>query len=377
MNRTLLGALLAVCVAAAVVTLALVGGDAATATPTAGLGGSGSQADHPPMVLKTDVGDVTATGATIQARINPHGSQTSYHVEWGATSAFGSQTPDAQLPRDQGATEVTVTLTGLTPATTYVVRVVATNAAGSVTDATRLDNLQRFASLGTFTSPSGPNPRFISRGFQPIGADTELLGNFEYRVPLVGTTVSAAAFADIGTVFNLRKKGDQVFSTVFQPDSPFLSSLGFIDCPQAPLGVAVASLSALAACDTNSPLALSLLGGLVARDGRIVTRDELNEALRVGPVGPDGLPYGFQSVFLRGEAQTNTAVRLTQSQFSNFGDFRSSLGAELRIQLPVVNVPFRLIYAYNPQARRGLNSRVPLFFREDRSAFRFSIGRTF
>jgi Fibronectin type III domain len=131
MNRTLLGALLAACVAAAVATLALVGGDAATAAPAAGVGGSGSQADHPPMVVKTDVDDVTATGATIQARINPHGSQTSYHVEWGATSAFGSQTPDAQLPRDQGATEVTVTLTGLTPATTYVVRVVAANAAGS------------------------------------------------------------------------------------------------------------------------------------------------------------------------------------------------------------------------------------------------------
>jgi outer membrane protein insertion porin family len=254
--------------------------------------------------------------------------------------------------------------------------VVASNQTGDVTDATRIPELQRFASLGTFTGTSGANSRFINRGFQPIGADTQLLGNFEYRIPLFGP-LSAAAYADIGTVFNLRKKGDQVFSTQFQTDSPFLSSLGFIQCAQAPLGVAVASLSALAACSDTSPLALSLLGGLVARDGRLVTRDELNEALRVGPVGPDGLPYGFQSVFLRGQAQTNTAVRLSQSQFSNFGDFRSSLGAEVRIQLPVVNVPFRLIYAYNPQARVGLNSRVPLFFNEQRSTFRFSIGRTF
>ncbi len=72
-----------------------------------------------------------------------------------------------------------------------------------------------------------------------------------------------------------------------------------------------------------------------------------------------------------------TAVRLSQSAFSKFSDFRSSLGAEVRIQLPIVNVPFRLIYAYNPQARRGVNSQVPLFFREDKSVFRFSIGRTF
>ena len=48
-----------------------------------------------------------------------------------------------------------------------------------------------------------------------------------------------------------------------------------------------------------------------------------------------------------------------------------------RIQLPVVNVPFRLIYSYNPQARNGLNSQVPLFFNEKKSVFRFSIGRTF
>jgi outer membrane protein insertion porin family len=254
--------------------------------------------------------------------------------------------------------------------------VVATTPTGTVTDATRVAELQRFATLGTFTGPSGSNPRFLNRGFQPIGADTQLLGNFEYRVPLFGP-LSAAAFADIGTVFNLRKGRDQIFSTLLQPDSPFLSSLGFIQCAKAPLGVAAASLSALAACADNSPLAFSLTGGLVARDGRLVTVEELNEKLGVGPVGPDGLPFGFQTVFLRGEAQTNTAVRLSQSAFSKFSDFRSSLGAEVRIQLPIVNVPFRLIYAYNPQARRGLNSQVPLFFNEDRSVFRFSIGRTF
>jgi outer membrane protein insertion porin family len=255
--------------------------------------------------------------------------------------------------------------------------VVASNQTGAVTDATRIDPLQRFASLGTFTGIAGVNPRLLSTGFQTIGADTELLGNFEYRVPLFGP-ISAAAFADIGSAFNIRKGADQIFSTQFQSDDPFLSqTLGAIPCAQSPSGIAVATLSALAACAGDSVLALSLTGGLVARDGRIVTRDELNEAIRLGPTGPDGLPYGFQSVFLRGQAQTNTAVRLSQSAFNKLGDFRSSVGAELRVQLPVVNVPFRLIYAYNPQARTGLSSQVPLFFNEQKSVFRFSIGRTF
>ena len=90
-----------------------------------------------------------------------------------------------------------------------------------------------------------------------------------------------------------------------------------------------------------------------------------------------GLPFGFYQVFLRGESQTNTAVRLSQSVFNKLTDFRSSLGFEVRLQLPVVNVPFRLIYAFNPNARRGLNAQVPLFFSEQRSVFRFSVGRTF
>jgi outer membrane protein insertion porin family len=259
--------------------------------------------------------------------------------------------------------------------------VVATNQTGAVTDATRLPELQRFASLGTFSGPGGANPRLINRGFQPIGADTQLLGNFEYRLPIFGP-VSAAAFIDIGTVFNMRRGGDQVFSTNFQQDDPFLSTLGFIPCPAALGGITVANLSSLAACSENSSLALTFspqtgAPALVARDARLVTREELTNALRVGPVGPDGLPFGFQSVFLRGEAQTNTAVRLSQAAFDKFSDFRSSLGAEVRIQLPVVNVPFRLIYAFNPQARRGISDQVPLNFNEDRQVFRFSIGRTF
>jgi hypothetical protein len=46
--------------------------------------------------------------------------------------------------------------------------------------------------------------------------------------------------------------------------------------------------------------------------------------------------------------------------------------------VPVVNVPFRLIYAFNPNARNGFSDEVPnFFFTERRSVFRFSVGRTF
>jgi len=118
---------------------------------------------------------------------------------------------------------------------------------------------------------------------------------------------------------------------------------------------------------------------LVARDNRLITRGELDEAVRIGPIDPlTGLPPGLQAVFMRGEAQRNTVVRLDQSLFDKFTDLRSSIGAELRVQVPILNVPFRLIYAYNPNARKDqVIDGFPFFFDEKKSVFRFSVGRTF
>ncbi|MBO0723582.1 MAG: hypothetical protein J2P41_22345, partial [Blastocatellia bacterium] len=55
----------------------------------------------------------------------------------------------------------------------------------------------------------------------------------------------------------------------------------------------------------------------------------------------------------------------------------SSMGLEFRVQMPVINVPFRLIWAYNPQARTDPNDPRTLGYIERRTVFRFSVGRTF
>jgi len=233
--------------------------------------------------------------------------------------------------------------------------------------------------VGVFTGPTGDNIAQLPRSFTPIGADTQVLGNFEYRIPVIGSTVGLAAFADIGSAFNLRSKNDQLFSSNFLTDQPFLSTVGLIRCSRAPGGIVFASLSTLAACNANTELALVGGSGLVLRDNRLVTTQELDSARNLGPFDPtNGLPFGFQQVFLRGEAQTNTAVRLSQSLFSKFGDYRASLGMEVRVQVPVINVPFRLIFAYNPKARQDqLIEGFPFIFNEKKKVIRFSVGRTF
>jgi outer membrane protein insertion porin family len=268
----------------------------------------------------------------------------------------------------------------LAPLDTYITSrnvVVASNGIGTAVPVPGVPST--LAAIGTFTGISGSNVAQLPRSFTPIGGDTQVLGNFEYRIPIIGNVVGLAAFADIGTSFNLRSKNDQFFSSSFLTDQPFLQSVGLLRCDRAPGGVVFASLSSLAACNNYTDLALVNGSGLVMRDNRMVTTQELDNARSLGPFDPStGLPFGFQQVFLRGEAQTNTAVRLSQSLFSKFGDYRASLGIEVRVQVPVINVPFRLIFAYNPKARQDqIIDGFPFIFNEQKFVKRFSVGRTF
>jgi outer membrane protein insertion porin family len=58
----------------------------------------------------------------------------------------------------------------------------------------------------------------------------------------------------------------------------------------------------------------------------------------------------------------------------NLKDFKTSTGLEVRFFMPVLNVPFRLIFAYNPQ-RDGVrdNTLLP----QKAFQFRFAVGSTF
>ena len=189
--------------------------------------------------------------------------------------------------------------------------------------------------------------------------------------------LAAAFFVDAGSSFNWRTKGDQSYSSEFLADQPFLTTVGLVPCPRFAGGFATASLSSLVLCN-NAQLASSPFLSLVARDNRLVTQAEL-EAAQTGQINPlTQLPFGFQPVFIRGEAQTITVARLSESKFAHIGSFASSIGAEIRVQVPILNVPFRLIYAYNPRARRDqIIDGFPFFFNEKKTVFRFSVGRTF
>jgi outer membrane protein insertion porin family len=240
--------------------------------------------------------------------------------------------------------------------------VIATNASGTPVPFTGLSNelLEELRQAGIFTGAGGRNPAPLSQNFQFIGGDTQLLGNFEYRIPIFGP-VSLAAFADIGTVFNLRKTGTQSINSSFLADDTF---------------VGAGTLSNLLL--RNNPVLEGRFGSLLFFNNQLLTTSEFRNIFCSTFVCPTSPPVGVQQLFVRGEAQTNSLLRVDEAVFNKFGDIRSSVGLELRVQVPVVNVPFRLIYFYNPNAKLGVTSELPeLFLPGQRSGFRFTVGRTF
>jgi outer membrane protein insertion porin family len=64
----------------------------------------------------------------------------------------------------------------------------------------------------------------------------------------------------------------------------------------------------------------------------------------------------------------------TQQAIGQTYAFKTSLGSEIRFFMPVLNVPFRLIFAYNPQRGNIFNNNL---IRQPKFTFRFAVGTTF
>lgn len=84
-----------------------------------------------PVVATGPASALPASSATLSGTVNREGQQTSFAFEYGPTTAFGSLSP-VDNAGAVGATEsVSLPVTGLSPGTTYLYRIVATNAIGT------------------------------------------------------------------------------------------------------------------------------------------------------------------------------------------------------------------------------------------------------
>jgi outer membrane protein insertion porin family len=159
-----------------------------------------------------------------------------------------------------------------------------------------VNSIAPLARVKRFVISDGNAPVFLSSEVRPVGGDTELLFNAEYRVPIIWR-FSSAAFFDIGTSFDSRGLVKESFETMTRVQ---------------PTGAPVTVLTVL------KPL----------------------------KPGQDFLP-----------------------------GYRASLGGELRFPIPVLNIPLRLIFAWNPNAQKVVPDGA-LLAPERRFGFRVGFTRT-
>jgi NHL repeat len=110
-------------------------------------------------IEEQSVESVGLNDATLSAKINPHGAKTTYHVEYGTTTAYGQSTPESApvgFGGDESTHPVTVHIGGLASGTAYHFRFVATNVVGSTPGSD--ESFATYPSIASF-GPC-PNDRF-------------------------------------------------------------------------------------------------------------------------------------------------------------------------------------------------------------------------
>jgi len=159
-----------------------------------------------------------------------------------------------------------------------------------------VNSIAPLARVDRFVISDGNTTTFVSSDVRPIGGDTEVLFNAEYRVPIIWR-LSSAAFFDIGTSFDARSLVKESFETMTQVQS------------------------------TGAPVTVLTV-------------------LKPLKPGQDFLPR-----------------------------YRASVGGEIRFPIPVLNIPLRLIFAWNPNAQKVVPNGA-LLAPEKRFAFRVGFTRT-
>jgi DNA-binding beta-propeller fold protein YncE len=143
-----------------------------------------------PDVTTDPATDRTTTGATLRGSVAPYGLQTTYHFEYGPTTAYGSRAPvSTERPAGDGFTarHVQLGLTGLQPGLTYHYRLVARNSVGETAGVDR-----------TFVTVAGADPARVYELASPADKDgANVHTNYSVRSSLNGDRVAYFATTPI------------------------------------------------------------------------------------------------------------------------------------------------------------------------------------
>jgi hypothetical protein len=148
-----------------------------------GLGSPSGAANTPPPSAPTaTTGTASAVGtttATLGGTVNPNGQATTYHFEYGPTTAYGASipVPDASAGSGTSAQAVSAAPTGLSASTTYHFRLVATSAGGTASGADASFTTGAVVTPPPTSGTAAPNALSISSGSLASGSVSSLLAD--------------------------------------------------------------------------------------------------------------------------------------------------------------------------------------------------------
>ena len=128
----------------------------------------------PPRITTKSVTGIGHETATLNGEVNPDELETSYHIEYGETTSYGTETPagGAQLGSGGKPVAVNANLTGLKLGVTYHYRIVATNSAGTSVGPDQPFTTIPPALTTSYSTEVTPTTATLGATIDPLGHDT-------------------------------------------------------------------------------------------------------------------------------------------------------------------------------------------------------------
>ncbi len=147
-----------------------------------------------PLVVTDPADSITYNTATLHGQVDPLGSSTSATFQYGLTSAYGAAVAASDPGSGTSYVPVSASLTGLSPATTYHYRVLATNSNGTT-----------YGEDQTFTTNSLPN---LSINDVTLAEGDSGTSTYTFTVSLTSAAPAGGVTFDIATANNTATTAD-------------------------------------------------------------------------------------------------------------------------------------------------------------------------